>query len=475
MTEIVHAVMCGGSGTRLWPWSRRSYPKQFLSLVGDRSLLQATVGRLGARHGVTETIVIGNEEHRFLIAEQLRRGGDVAEIVLEPLMRNTAAVAIVAALRAEARKGPDCLVLLAPADHVIGDAEAYGAAIGQATPAAQAGYVVTFGITPDRPETGYGYIEFGDALAEAPGVSLARGFREKPDRETAEGFLASGGFAWNAGIFLFSPQTLIEAAGRLCPDMLAACRAACDGAKPDLDFLRLDAEPYAQIDDISFDYAFAEQLDGKVAVVPVSMGWSDVGSWHALYEARGGNGGGENVTEGPTMLFDTENTLAFSDGPLVVAHGLKDVVIVANHDAIYVASAEHTGEVKRVVAELESRNYRQAATHERVYRPWGWYQTLDLGERFQVKEIVVKPGGQLSLQSHHHRAEHWVVVRGTARVTLDDEVRIVTENESIFVPLKARHRLENPGRIPMHLIEVQTGSYLEEDDIVRYEDVYGRR
>jgi|FEC22Drversion2_1045045.scaffolds.fasta_scaffold00233_2 mannose-1-phosphate guanylyltransferase/mannose-6-phosphate isomerase len=474
MTRLVHTVMCGGSGTRLWPWSRQSYPKQFLSLGGDRSLLQATVSRLPQAGQPVETIVIGNEEHRFLIAEQLRQVGLSAEILLEPEMRNTAPVALIAALRAQEKFGDDCLVLLAPADHIIGDASAYRAAVATAMAAARSGRVVTFGVTPDRPETGYGYIERGAPLAGIDGAESVDSFREKPDREVAEAYLASGRFCWNAGIFLFAPQVLLAAAHRLEPRMLDLCRAACAGASRDLDFLRLAREPYCDLPSISFDYAFAERLQGAMAVVPVAMGWSDIGSWQSLRLAHTGLGSRENVASGAVELIDCEGVLAMSDGPLIVAHGLEDLVVVASADAVYVGAADRSEELRKVVGELQARGRPQAISHSRTYRPWGWYQTLNVGDRYQVKEIVVYPGGRLSLQSHHHRAEHWVVVRGTARVTVDDNVRLVTENESVYIPLRSVHRLENPGRIPMHLIEIQTGSYLDEDDIVRYDDIYGR-
>ncbi|WP_274609912.1 mannose-1-phosphate guanylyltransferase/mannose-6-phosphate isomerase [Rhodobium orientis] len=467
--------MCGGSGTRLWPMSRRSYPKQFLSLLGERSLLQNTVKRLNG-HVDVETIIIANEEHRFLVAEQLKTTSAAgAEIILEPLMRNTAPVALVAAVRAAERFGEDCLVLLSPADHFIADPSAYCDALSNAIPAAEAGYLVTLGIEPDRPETGYGYIEIGEPLADIPGVRRAKSFHEKPDRQTAEKLLSAGSFAWNAGVFLFSPKHLVSVARHFQPKMLAYCEAACAGAEADLCFFRLDSKPYARIDNMSFDVAFAEKLADRVAVVPVSMGWSDIGSWNSIYEVRSSGENGENISDGPVELYDSQGVLAVSDGPLVVGQGVKDLVIVANHDAIFVAPKDQSEKVKAVVADLEKRNRREAVTHQRCYRPWGWYQVINLGERFQVKEIVVEPGAQLSLQSHHHRSEHWIVVRGTARVTVDEEVRSVSENQSVYIPLGSLHRLENPGRIPMHLIEVQTGSYLEEDDIVRHNDAYGRR
>jgi mannose-1-phosphate guanylyltransferase/mannose-6-phosphate isomerase len=475
MASLVHAVMCGGIGTRLWPWSRRSYPKQFLKLIGDQSLLQSTVDRLEGLGADVTTIAMGNEEHRFLIAEHLRstRAG-IGEIVLEPEGRNTACVALIAALRAAARCGEDSVVLLSAADHYIADPAAYRAAIEQAIPIAQSGRIVTFGIRPDRPETGYGYIELGDRLDGSNHAFAIASFREKPNLAVASEYLASEKFLWNAGIFLFGAKHLFDIAGKLQPAMLDACRRSCADAATDLDFLRLAREPFLEIEDISFDYAIMEKIGDRGAVIPISIGWSDIGSWNAMRQLYGTKDASGNVTRGSVELFDCEGVVGFSDGPLVVAHGLRDAIVVANHDAVYVATADASQEVKSVVAELAKRNRREAVTHEREYRPWGWYQTINLGSRFRVKEIVVNPGGKLSLQSHHHRAEHWVVVRGTARVTIDGTTKLVTENESVFIPLGAKHRLENSGRIPMHLIEVQTGSYLEEDDIQRYDDSYGR-
>jgi mannose-1-phosphate guanylyltransferase/mannose-6-phosphate isomerase len=475
MATLVHAVMCGGAGTRLWPWSRRSYPKQFLTLVGDRSLLQATVDRLQGLAADIKTIAIGNEQHRFLIAEHLRgTSPGETEIILEPEARNTACVALIAALRATARWGEDSLVLLSAADHYIADPPAYRSAIEQAMPIAQSGRIVTFGIRPDHPETGYGYIEIGEALADSGAARAIASFREKPSLEVATQYLASKRFLWNSGIFLFTPRHLFEIAARLQPQMLEAARRACAEATKDLDFQRLAAAPFVEIENISFDYAIMEKIGDRGAVLPISVGWSDIGSWNSVRQLYGAKDAAGNVTQGAVELFDCHGVVGLSDGPLLVAHGLADTIVVANHDAVYVAAARASHEVKGIVAELEKRNRREAVTHAREYRPWGWYQTINLGDRFQVKEIVVKPGGKLSLQSHNHRAEHWIVVRGTATVTIGDATRLVSENESVYIPLGAKHRLENAGRIPMHLIEVQTGSYLEEDDITRYDDVYGR-
>jgi mannose-1-phosphate guanylyltransferase/mannose-6-phosphate isomerase len=475
MAKLVHAVMCGGSGTRLWPWSRRSYPKQFLKLVGEQSLLQATVDRLNGLGAGVITLAMGNEEHRFLIAEHLRgTKAGIGEIVLEPEGRNTASVALIAALRAVARGGEDSLVLLSAADHYIADPAAYRSAIEQAIPIAQSGRIVTFGIRPDRPETGYGYIEIGDRLDGSNQAFAIASFREKPSLPEATDYLASKSFLWNAGIFLFSARHLFEIAAELQPEMLEACRRACAEATVDLDFFRLAKDPFLGIENISFDYAIMERIGARGAVIPIAMGWSDIGSWNSMRQLYGTKDASGNVTQGAVELFDCTGVVGFSDGPLLVAHGLRDTIVVANHDAVYVATADASQETKAVVAELARRNRREAVAHEKEYRPWGWYQTINLGDRFRVKEIVVKPGGKLSLQAHNHRAEHWVVVRGTAKVTVDGTTKLVTENESVFIPLGAKHRLENSGRIPMHLIEVQTGSYLEEDDIQRFDDVYGR-
>lgn len=474
MTIIVNAIMCGGSGTRLWPWSRRSLPKQFLALTGTKSLLETTAERLDGLAADVVVMAIGSEEHRFLIAEHLQRtNATIGEIVLEPEPRNTAGVALVAALRASARWGDDSLVLLAAADHYIADAEGFRHAITKAIPVAQSGRIVTFGVRPEHPDTGYGYIETGPSLSNSAGNEIAS-FREKPDFETATSYVASGNFLWNAGIFLFNPSTLLKIATELKPSMVEACRRACAEAIPDLDFLRLAREPYIEIENISFDHAIMEKIRGRGAVIPVAIGWSDIGSWNSVHHLYGTKDSSGNLARGSVELFDCKDVVALSDGPLVVAHGMQNAIIVADHDAVYVAPPEAARDIKPVVATLEKRKRREASTHKREYRPWGWYQTINLGDRFQVKEIVVKPGGRLSLQSHHHRAEHWVVVRGTAKVTIADKVMLVSENESVYIPLGARHRLENSGRIAMHLIEVQTGSYLGEDDIQRFDDSYGR-
>ena len=466
--------MCGGAGARLWPWSRSSCPKPFLTLAGDRSLLQSTVDRLDGFSMPIETIVLGNRDDRFAIAEHLRTTSGAAEIVLEPEIRDTAPAALVAALRAQARLSPGGLVLLAPADHVIADTAAFHAAIARAMPAARAGYLVTFGIGPTHPAPRYGYIERGDSPVGADNVFRARSFHEKPDEATAETFVATGNFLWNAGIFLFDPAALLDQAETLHPGMVAACRASCDKASEDSDFLHLDREAYARLEAISFDHAFAERLGDKVAVVPVSMGWSDIGSWTALYEARSNQAEGGNVIEGPVELADCAGTLAFSDGPVLVAQGLRDMVVAASHDAVFVAPRAEADKVKDIVATRAgagaSAGKSDIAPHDRVIRHWGWYRVIGRGDGFQVKEIVVKPGERLSLQTHRHRVEHWIVARGTVRAALDGACKILPANTCIHIPAGSRHRLENPGEEPVHIIEVQTGDYLEEDDIVRYED-----
>lgn len=475
MADLIHAVMCGGTGTRLWPWSRKSFPKQFLSLLGDASLLQATVDRLAGLDANVSTIAFAGEEHRFLIAEQLgstKLGYD--GIVLEPEGRNTAPVAVIAALRALEQSGPEAVVLLAPADHHIADAALYRSAVEKAIPAARSGRIVTFGVTPGYASTAFGYIRPGAELPDYEAFHAISLFHEKPDAKTAKAFLEEGGYLWNSGIFLFSPEALLEIASAVRPELVTLCRQACGEGRQDGDFFRLDAESFTGIAEESFDRAVMENIGEKGAVTAFPGGWSDIGSWEAVRErAANGFACGANG-QGRVETFDCSEVLGLSDGPLVVAHGLKDVIIVADNDAVYVASASASPRLGDIVPELERRGLTEASTHLKIYRPWGWYKRIEIGEGFEVREIVVKPGGQLSLQMHNHRSEHWVVVRGTARVTLGEEVRLLRENESVYVPVKTKHRLENPGDTPMHLIEVQTGSYLSEDDIIRFEDRYGR-
>ena len=467
-------ILSGGSGTRLWPMSRAEYPKQLLPLLSERTLLQEAALRVADRDRFAAPFIVANDEHRFIVAEQLRLAGVTPRaIVLEPLGRNTAPACGVAALML-AESDPEALMLVMPSDHAIADIAAFQQAIAQAAMAARQGRLVTFGIKADRPETGYGYIKRGAALAGVPGAFAVAGFVEKPDREHAEAFLRSGDYSWNSGIFLFPVGVLLKELERLQPAMLAACQAAIAKAKRDLDFLRLDRAAFAQAPANSIDYAVMEHTP-QAAVVPAEMGWSDVGTWDALWQI--GNGAKDsqgNLTIGDVILEETQNCYVRSEQGLVTALGVDDLVIVATGDAVMVAKRERAQEVKRIIARLEQDGRSELLTHPLVHRPWGTYRSIHSGERVQVKHIMVKPGGILSLQMHHHRAEHWVVVTGTAKVTKGNEELILHENESTFIPIGTRHRLENPGKIPLHLIEVQSGSYLGEDDIIRFDDTYGR-
>ena len=469
--STVHPViLSGGAGSRLWPLSRRLLPKQLLPLAGTRTMIQETAARF-VHDGFAAPTVICNEDHRFLIAEQLREQGVTAAIVLEPVGRNTAPAAAVAALTA-GKEGSDAVILLVPSDHVIDDLKVFHEAVAKAVPAAEAGAIVAFGIKPDAAETGYGYIFGGEPVSAAPGCLKIERFVEKPDRATAERYLANGNYFWNGGIFLFKASVLLSEMERLQPEILKACKEAVTKARRDLDFVRLDEAAFKRSPSLSIDYAVMEHTP-RAAVVPVDMGWSDVGSWHALWDiAEKGEEG--NATKGDVLLEGVKNSYLRSDGPLLAAVGVEDLVVVATTDAVLVSHRESAQDVKKIVDELEKQGREIHVAHRRVYRPWGSYEGIDAGERFQVKRIIVNPGAKLSLQMHHHRAEHWVVVAGTARVTCGEKEFLLYENESTFIPLGTRHRLENPGKVPLHLIEVQSGSYLGEDDIVRYEDSYGR-
>jgi mannose-1-phosphate guanylyltransferase/mannose-6-phosphate isomerase len=470
---IIPVLLAGGSGTRLWPVSRQSYPKQFARLAGDRSLLQATAERLSGE-GFGRPVIVTGEDYRFIATGQLAEIGlEPATTLIEPAARNTAPAALAAAL-AIAETSPEALVLLAPSDHLIRDTAGFRAAIEAARPAAEAGALVTFGVTPDRPETGYGYLELaGPDDGQGGAVPLA-GFVEKPDAARAAEMVAGGRHLWNAGIFLFSVRAILDAFETHAPDIVGPARDAVAGATKDLDFLRLDPKAWASLPDISIDYAVMEKASG-LQVVPLASDWTDLGGWEAIWQSAARDADGV-ATEGPSTAIDCSDTLlhAEDDRQALVGIGLKDIVAVATPDAVLVADRRRAQDVKAAVAALKSGGVAQATAFPRDQRPWGWFETLALGERFQVKRIVVKPGGRLSLQSHVHRAEHWVVVSGTAKVTLGDEEKLLSENESVYVPLGVVHRLENPGRLPMVLIEVQTGSYLGEDDIVRYEDDYRR-
>jgi mannose-1-phosphate guanylyltransferase/mannose-6-phosphate isomerase len=465
-------ILSGGTGTRLWPASRESLPKQLLALVSDRTMIVETALRASPEAGFAAPIVVCNEAHRFMVGEQLREAGVAgARIILEPEGRNSApAIAAAAVLVAET--APDTPLWMMAADAAIADVPALHQAVAAAAAAARAGHVVTFGMTPTAPETGYGYIETGDALPGLAGANAVTRFTEKPDAATAAAFLAGGRHLWNSGMFLFTAATLIAELERHAPAVIAAVRAAVAARTTDLDFIRLDKGAFARAPAISLDYAVAEKTS-RAAVVPASLGWSDVGSWAALWDLGTKDGAG-NVTVGNVMVEDCRGTYARSDGPLVAVLGLEDAVVVATEDAVLAMPRSRAQDVKRIVDRLKAARRKEATEHKRMYRPWGFYEGLIMGDRFQVKRIVVTPGGRLSLQKHMHRAEHWVVVNGTAEVTRDDEVLMVRENESVYLPLGCVHRLVNPGKIPLALIEVQSGPYLGEDDIVRLEDVYGR-
>jgi mannose-1-phosphate guanylyltransferase / mannose-6-phosphate isomerase len=473
MTGKIHPViLSGGSGTRLWPMSRTLYPKQILPLIGDHSLLQQAVLRIDGLSGFAAPLIVANEEHRFIIAEQLREIGLARHaLLLEPIGRNTAPAACVAALSLVEAES-DAVMLLMPSDHMIEDRAAFLTAVERAATAAKIGRLVTFGIQPERPETGFGYIERGAALSGADGAFAVARFVEKPDTATAEAYVASGNFFWNSGIFLFPAALYVSELERLRPDMLAACRLALEGARRDDDFVRLDKAAFATCPSDSIDYAVMEHTE-RAAVVPVSMGWNDLGSWDALWELADKDASG-NALVGNVIAEDAANCYLRSECGLVAALGVEDLVVVATDDAVMLAPRDRAQDVRRLVARLASENRSEADALPRVHRPWGSYETLHAGHRVQVKHILVKPGGKLSLQMHHHRAEHWVVVQGTAKIRRGDEEITLTEDQSTYIPLGTAHRLENPGKIPLHVIEVQSGAYLGEDDIVRFEDSYGR-
>ncbi|MFO1189084.1 MAG: mannose-1-phosphate guanylyltransferase/mannose-6-phosphate isomerase [Alphaproteobacteria bacterium] len=465
-------VLSGGSGTRLWPVSRALYPKQLLPLVSTRSMFQETLLRLHGDGRFAPPLVVCNDDHRFIIAEQMRSlGVTPAQIVLEPLARNTAPAVAVAALMLTAT-APDAVLLVLPSDHTIADAAAFRDAVMVAAKAAESGALVTFGIKPTAPETGYGYIKRGESLSGAPGCFLVDHFVEKPDRPTAQSYIADGTFLWNSGMFLFRADCFLAELARLQPMMLDACKEAVAKGRHDLEFERLDKDAFGRAPSISIDYAVMEHTR-NAAVVPVEIGWNDVGSWSALWEITGKDGAG-NVTRGDVMLKDVTNSYVRSDDRFVAAIGVEDLIVVATDDAVLVASKDRVQDVRAVTDHLKASHRTEHELHTTVYRPWGSYQGIGAGERYQVKRIVVKPGGRLSLQKHAKRAEHWVVVRGTATVTRGDQTMTLRENESTFIPLGVVHRLENRTGEPLVLIEVQSGGYLGEDDIVRLDDSYGR-
>lgn len=468
----IHPVLLsGGSGTRLWPLSRQTYPKQLLPLTGPRTMLQETALRLD-EESLQRLIVVGSSEHRFAIAEQLHGIGLAApQIILEPVGRNTAPAAVVAALAAM-EDDADALVLLMPADHLIADGAAFRRAVAAGARAAADGHVVLFGIAPTSPAVGYGYIETGAALAGHAGIETVVRFHEKPDSATAKTYLTTGRHFWNSGIFLVAAKVMLSEMERYAPEVLRHARAALEGAVRDLDFCRLDPESFASVPAISLDHAMMERTE-RAAVIPVEFAWSDIGAWSELWHASARDGDG-NVVSGDVKAMDTRNCYLRSEGPLVAALGLEDMIVVATPDAVLVTRKGADQDVKQLVAGLQADNHPAAIASPLVHRPWGHFQSVELGERYQVKRITVNPGAKLSLQKHYHRAEHWVVVNGTAVVTRDGETMLLKENESVFLPLGCVHRLENPGRIPLNLIEIQSGPYLGEDDIVRFEDVYAR-
>jgi len=452
--------------------SRRLLPKQFLPLVSERTLLQDTVSRLQGIDGARAPIVVSNDEHRFFVAEQVREVGVKPEVqILEPVGRNTAPAAAVAALHVQSRS-PEACILVLPADHLIQDVPAFHSAIATALPLAASGSLVTFGITPRGPVTGYGYIERGEPISASKRSYRVMRFVEKPDLETARRYVSSDRFFWNSGMFAFRPKRFLEELGRFRPEILAAAKAAWEAGKRDLDFLRLDSTAFTACPSDSIDYAVMERTSAS-AMVQADIGWSDVGSWTALWEV-GEKDAGDNVVRGDVDLREANGCYVRAEHRMVAALGVRDLVIVETDDAVLVADKSRAQEVKEVVETLARKSRTEHVSHSRVYRPWGYYESIDAGERFQVKRIMVNPGEALSLQMHHHRAEHWVVVSGTARVTRDEEVKLLSENESTYIPIGTKHRLENPGKTPLFLIEVQSGGYLGEDDIVRFDDRYGR-
>ena len=474
MDHIFPVILSGGSGTRLWPLSRTMYPKQFIRFLDHQSssFLGATLKRLGPEAGFEPPVIVCNNDHRFLVEEEVQRAGMLPRaIVLEPVARNTAPAAAVAALLV-AREDPSGVLVLMPSDHVIKDEAAFVSAVRRAAEVARTGKLVLFGMPPTAPNTGYGYIRRG---AQLPGFAEAYAvdaFTEKPDPQTAVAYLQDGAYVWNSGIFVFAARTFLEELSRLESAILEAARQALAGGREDLGFLRLDGDAFARAPAISIDYAVMERTQ-LAAVLPIDIGWSDVGSWSSLWELAPHDAGG-NAVKGDALLEATENSYVHSERALVATLGVKDLVIVDTPDALLVADRSRAQEVSGVVARLRQAGRKEQAQHLRSYRPWGYFETLSLGPRFQVKLLHVKPGGKLSMQMHHHRSEHWVVVHGTAKVSIGGQEQLVRENESVYIVATHWHRLENPGKTPLEIIEVQIGSYLGEDDIVRTDDVYNR-
>jgi mannose-1-phosphate guanylyltransferase / mannose-6-phosphate isomerase len=465
---MIPVILSGGSGTRLWPLSRGQYPKQFLPLTSEHTMVQETLLRLTGLSSIKSPIAVCNEGHRFMMAEQLSEiGVKPAAIILEPVGKNTAPAVAMAALSA---KSEDEVLLVLPADHVITDTKSFHIAVAQAELLAKQGKLVTFGIVPTHAETGYGYI-MKDSKQQDNAFKVAA-FVEKPDLATAQNYLKSGNYLWNSGMFAFTAGSFLTELAKFNPEMLAVCKKALNAAIIDLDFTRLDKAIFSTCPADSIDYAVMEKTDQAV-VIPLDAGWNDVGSWSALWDVTEKDGSG-NAISGDVLTVDTKNSYIYAENKLVTVIGLDNLVVVETKDAVMIAAKDRVQEVKQIVDQLKQLGRSEAQVHRKAYRPWGHYDSVDSGERHQTKRIVVKPGGKLSLQKHHHRAEHWVVVKGTALVTRGDEQILLTENQSTFIPLGTVHRLENPGVIPLEIVEVQSGSYLGEDDIVRFGDNYGR-
>jgi len=471
MAKVFPVILSGGSGTRLWPLSRSMRPKQFINLVGEGSLFQQTLERLKKVDNTQDPVVVCNEEHRFMVAEQMLEM-DVKHnaIILEPAARNTAPAIATAAMHL-AKQDPKAIMLVLPADHVIHDVEAFATAVSQACDAAAEGNLVTFGVTPDHPATGYGYIH-AETEKTADGSLAVQRFVEKPDLETAQGYLDEGNYYWNSGMFVFTAETYLNEIQKHVPEMLGHVEGAISAAAVDLDFLRLEASSYEGCPNISIDYAVMEKSD-SVRVIPIEAGWSDIGSWTSLWQSGSKDDAG-NVTNGDVILEDVQNSYVHAENKLVTALGVDDLIIIETHDGLLVTSKEHDQDIKKLVDRLKKDNRPETELHRKAFRPWGNYDCLDDGNRFQVKRIMVKSGECTSMQKHLHRAEHWIVVTGSAEVTIGDKVEILTENQAAYIPLGERHRLKNPGKVPLEIIEVQSGAYLGEDDIERFDDEYGR-